>query len=554
MTLLTRFLAAGAATAVLTGVASAQVFPIDYSHNWQPLAETVDVAFSGPGLFTLGGATPNFASPGDALRRCYGIDTTQGGRNQSEGNWESTNFRVAQGFGGTGGVNVGLVSVQAGAESDLGGDACFSPFLQSAGNTGGHKIGAAAIIGVINGTQPYPFPYVFDVVFQWVGTTTAGGVDPAFQGFGTSATNGTSGSSAGVPNPLLVNVIYEVQGPLNGGPQNNQYYLASTTEVTGTGNLAGGANTGTGGVTNGNTNWASSLTGVTADVSGAFSHSRILNDQGTAAFTGLLELNGFTGFQTPGLWAINDDNEGAGGPDWRISQAPLSVVNLRYQDNLSGGQGNTNVLFKAGISTGPFAIPSVANQTFGGPVGGLNFPIFIYSATPAATMPQSPLSWDDLGGGVPAQPGSVILGGFAVSRGGNAVGPIGGGPTIQTVPANFDLISSAFLAFSTLTFGSTIIGSDDIFLDGTLTAGGTVASTTSYFEGLFDNGYPGLVSNQNVISGTSGFSGGPVPVGGTAKPAAAGRRIGVAAAGLQITAAGGILITEVANALTIVLQ
>lgn len=38
--------------------AAAQILPIDYSQHWQPSADVVDVAFTGPGLFTLAGDLP----------------------------------------------------------------------------------------------------------------------------------------------------------------------------------------------------------------------------------------------------------------------------------------------------------------------------------------------------------------------------------------------------------------------------------------------------------------------------------------------------------------
>lgn len=553
----TPLLAASAAAAFCAGTSSAQLGPMDYAHHWAPNAETVNVVITGPALFSLG-AVPNFASAGDAIRRCYGVDTTQGGRNRT-GQWANTTFHIGQGYAPGGpGVDVGVVSVHGASESDLGGDVCFSPFLQSVGNTGGHQLVAAALIGVIGGTQGAPFPTVWDIVFQWVGTTVT------FQGVEGNTTIGSAGAGPFAPYPLLTNVIYEVQGPLNGGPGNNQYYLASTTEVTGLGltgpGLGAGYGGGTGGVTNGNVDWGSSLFGVPANVSGTVGHSRVIATDfsvGQTAFATTLfavfnpvtpiEWMGYLGFQAPGLWAVNDlgqaqgPNEGAGGPDWRVSSQPTSVANLIYVNHLTGGQANSNVLFKAGLVGGPAA----AQTALGAPPFGVNFPIFVYSATPAAGLQQRPLSWDDLGGAIPPQPNSIILGSFATLYGGSGSGA-GGGPSSMGVSANFDAITNAFLGFAGLTFGTTQVPSDDIFLDGALNG------TTSYFEGMFDNGYPGLVSPQNLISGSSGWSQGASPV--PFAPNARGLRLGIAAAGLQVDGALNILVTEMSNALTSVFQ
>lgn len=554
----TPLLAASAAAAFCAGTSSAQN-PIDYAHHWAVNAEAVDVAISGPALFTIGPSL-NFASTGDAIRRCYGVDTTQGGRNATQGQWANTTFRVGQGFaaGGTS-IDIGFVSVHGASESDLGGDVCFAPFLQSAGNTGGYELVALALIGPVTGAS-LPFPNVWDIAFQWVGTTCT------FEGVEGSTTLGSAGLDIlGNPIPLLTNVIYEIQGPVNGGPNNNQYYLGSTTEVTGRGltgpGLGGGYGGGTGGVTNGNVDWGSSLFAVSADVSGAIGHSRVIASDpavGTLFATTLfgifnpvtpLEWNSYLGFQAPGLWATNDLgqaqglNEGAGGPDWNVSGPVTSIANLIYQNHLTGAQANTNVLFKEGLTGGG---PTVANTTLGAPPFGVNFPIFVYSATPAITMQQRPLSWDDFGGAIPPQPNSIILGNFATRDGGNLC-QFGGGASSMGVAANFDAVTNAFLTFATLTFGTTQVGSDDLFLDP------GSANSSSYFEGSFANGYAGLPAgvdpNQNLVSGTSGWSGGAAQLPNS--PNARGLRMGVHAAGLQVDGALNIVIIEMSNALTI---
>jgi hypothetical protein len=535
MRFLRPLLAAGAGAALLSGAAQAQLPAISYSHHYHPNANLVGVAFSGPFLFTPAGASINFASDGDALRRCLSVDSTQGGRNQSTGNYETTMFRVAQGWqagNSPAGVTIGLVSMQASSESDVTGDACFGPFLSSPSNTGGHKLSAAAVIGNIAGTvnptlaNGGAFPTVWTITFQWTGTTTT------FQGPPGAVSIGTA-SLGGFNNPLLVNQIMEVQGPVNGSQSTNQYYLGTTTEQTGTG--AGSPTTGTGGVTNGNALHGSGIfAGATADVSGAISYSRVIASitVGGSPFIafyapavagvvpGHVELQGYTGMQSPGLWAINNGSEGAGGPDWQVSQAPISTVNVRMNDHLAGAQinndkNNDGVPGDATAAFSPCFVPAA------------NFAFFVYCASGAVNMVGRPESWDDLGGAIPAQAGSVIIGAQATSR----QGP-------QTIPINFDPVTVQFLGFSTLSFGTPFTTSNDLFLD-------TPGAQSSHLQGTF----------SNITSGISTWSGGTIPAIGTANPALAGFRIGVAAAGVQLSICTGLAgLSEVANALTIVLQ
>ena len=521
--------------------APAQLSQLAYSAHWQPQANPVVAGFSGPAIFVSLDGQPNYAGVGDAIRRCYGIDTTQGGRNQSLGIFEHTHFTVIQGFAANNnipGSDIGLVSVQAASDSDLAGDVCFSPFFASMGNTGGHLLSAATILGNQGNTMPFPFVTQFG--FQWVGTGTT-----TFAGLSGPTTLGTTtGTVGGVPTPvpLLVNVIYEIQGPLNGGPSNNQYYLAATAESTGDGgNLAAGgtgATYATGGVTNGNSIWGFNLFGVDAAQSGAISHSRLFSSSAgfliasiptnpiqPSPVPGDGEMGGFIAFQSPGLWGENNSGSGAGGNDWRGSTAPVSIVTLRFNNHLEGAATNPDVLACKGGSGG---LPAVGFD----PLVFFNQSFFLYSASPAFSMPQMPMSWDDLGGLVPPQPGSIILPPIQTGEGG-----------VQNLPVNFDAVTTALLPSVGVTLGSPVTCSDDIFLDGTIVVGGV--SLSSFWEGMF----------TPITSGVSKFSCGGIPLVPSPNPNLAGLKLGIGALNIQVDAGAGMLvIPEVGNALTVNVQ
>lgn len=510
-----KLLAVGASVALLTGVVSAQTGQIDYSHNWAPMSDAPAVGFSGPGIFGFLTGDGDFAGPGDAIRRCYGVDTTQGGRNWSVGAYENSWFNVGQGYAAANPVqlvDVGLIGISAATDSDMGADACFAPFFASAGNTGGWQLGASAVLGAQSGTSGNPFPTVWEIAFQWVvtSTVTAGGLGGPT----------TIGSAAG--NPLLVNVIYEIQGPATGGPTNNQYYLASTTELTGI-NPAG-----TGGVTNGNTGWGSSLFGATADLTNTVSHTRLFANSvaaGGIASTNIFfnqvgdtEFVGHLAFNTPFLWAEKDGSRGAGGADWQVSASPVSAINVRVIDHKSGGQTNTNINYKIPAAGGPaanFDAGIVFNQSF-----------FLWSATTSTVMPQMPTSWTDLG--PTALPGVIPV---ATSREG-----------FQNVPVNFDALTSALLAVPGLSLGTKFTGSDDVFYDA---VGGGLA-TSSIWEGMFD-------AQVSGVSGLSLAAGGSIPAVAVPSPSLAGVNLGLCNLGLQIKG-GALVVTEFANSLEINLQ
>lgn len=331
---------------------------------------------------------------------------------------------------------------------------------------------------------------------------------------------------------MLANVIYEIQGPVNGGPNNNQYYLASTNELTGNNPTAAGGNLGgTGGVTNGNSNWGFNLFGVTADQSGAISHTRIFAFDGGGLFAGTppflgtpgdVEFVGHVGFNAPVLWATNNGQQGAGGADWRASSAPVSTVGVYLLDQLSGGEVNSDVLYKVG-GGGPAAFAFNPNIL-------ISIGIFGYSCTPSILQPQLPYSWSSLTG--TPQPGGVILGNFGTSR----EGP-------QPAALEFDACTNIFLKNAKLTLGSTFTGSDDLFLAPDGTAGGA----SSFFEGMFGQ----------IVSGVSTRAASGIPAIGNplGDASLAGFELGTAAGILQVNAGTGFFgVAEMASSMEINFQ
>jgi hypothetical protein len=506
-----------------------QLQPGDYSHNWAPMHQLPNVAFSGPALFGLFTQGVHYPTTGDSIRLCYGFDSIQGGRNQSAGVFETPWFKLVQGYDAANaiaGVDIGAVSLIAATDSNPTWDPLVAPLLASPGNTGASQTVGTLTPGLVGATAGFPFPQVWEVVYQWTGPGVGA------HGLSGPVTLGTDLGGGGLGNPLLSNLILQVEGPATGGPSNNQYYLASTTEASGTSDL------GTGGVTNGNTDWAKGILGQSADKTGAMAFTRFtvnhpffglvaasplyLVNQGDTEFAGMLA------FQSPVLWATNDGLDGAGGTDWRASTAPASLANLRLLDQRSGGEGNGNLAWKYGASGSPAAAfdPSIVfNQSF-----------FLWSTSSALSMPQEPTSWDDLGGALfPAQPGSVLLGAIATEREG-----------AQNVPLVFDGLTAALLGFPGLSLGKPFTGSDDPLLDG-LIVDPQGASHSSLFEGVLDP----------LISGVSTLSGGPFPIVSSPQPQLAGQKLGVAALGLQIRIVGAssvMAITEMASSLEIDLQ
>jgi hypothetical protein len=493
----TSLFAAGAALA-FAGLANAQN---DYAINWAMTANpTTNAYLTGPTLFTVDPALGiNYPGPGDSIRKCHGIDQTQGGSNQ-DGTWTNENFRVIQAydpFASEPGVNIGLVSMHSATINSLSGDACFSPFADAlqpvAAN---YSVSVAGVIGIVTGTIGSPAPTFFGVVFRWL-TPVSG---PTVLG---TDSNGF---------PLLSNVIFEVQGPLNDNQSTNQYYLASTAEVTGVNPIA------TGGITNGNSQLASALFAATADQTNAVASTRLTSVQGTTIFfetmpfgqPGQLEMRNDMSFDTPQVWATKDGNEGTGGPDWSIS-GPVSTIDVRFLDVLGGAQSTSG--------TAVFNPCILFNSAF-----------FLWSATPGTAMLQDPMSWDtSLVPFFPPQPGSFALGTIPTARQG-----------AQTVPVNFDALTAAFLGVAPLSIGNPITQAASQYAD----AGHPLALPT-----LFQGGFTAITNGVVTLSGGGG------PLAAVPNPALAGLQLGIAGLGMQFDGCvGGLVFTELGSSLHISLQ
>jgi hypothetical protein len=508
----TSLLAAGAAAA-LAGLSTAQN---DYSFNWHAMnfGFLGGAAFTGgPVLFGFGQTSTNFAGPGDSVRICHGIDSTQGGRQQtgaaSDVNW----FTLVQGFAAlnpTPGVDYGLVSFHGASVDSVAGDACFSSFfaqgtdpVTAAPVTLNSALSFAFIPGLQAGTATMPAPTFWFSYFQFLGST------------GLPTPNILGVQPGAFAAPLLTHLIMEVQGPLNGGPTNQQYFVLSTAEVIGLGNGTIGA----GGVANGNSRHGSSLFGGSADATGMVSHNRLTSFGASGLFgttntqfgggPGTDQWFGHLATQTPALWASQGGNTGGGGPDWRVS-AQTSLCNLRVLDMRAGAEGSN------------LAVPPGTPTSITKPGLVANFPFALWSATTGIGMIQAPMSWDTLPG-VFAQAGSIALGAQATIRGG-----------LQTVAINFDAVSVAFLGQSVFSSLANFQAAVDP------SAGGSAAS-------LFEDGV------GEGIDGSSQFTTGALPVG--PKPTLANRNLGVVAFGVQFDLIAFTLnLTESTSSLTLSLQ
>ena len=491
-------MAAGAAVA-LAGMANAQ---IDYSYHWNSLRSGPPVLVFGPGFFDVNGTGADIGI-GDAMRACYSVDITQAGRNETNGgNWELTWAYYTQAWGGLNtipGVDLGPMLFNSQVSDDLGDDSCFSGFFGQTG-TLSESFGGFILPGVIAGTAGSSLNqgFFWNIAFQFIGS-------PLPQGPNTLGLDPVA-SLAFPGTPLLAHFLFEVQGPVNAGDFNKQYFIASTSEVNGI-NPAG-----TGGSTNGNTNSGLNLFGTTADVSGTVAGARwtAFDEIGGTLTGGTIFLNnpgdlewyGGVSFSTPNLSGINNANTGGGNADWTVTGGSLSTIDFRILDRLSGAQTNA-----AAVSAfDPFI---VFNQGF-----------ILLSGTPASLMTQSPMSWDDLGGVVPPKFGTYILPPQPTTRQG-----------AQQIAINFDGSTSTFL-------------SAGISLMGAFTA--ATGPVDGAFGSLFDYGV------GSGIEGTSQL--GAIPLS-TAAPGAGGARLGIHGLGLQVSALVGSLdVTELTNAKTAVLQ
>lgn len=515
-------LTASAAVA-LTGLANAQTGGVeDYNFNWHQVATTPAVFTAGAGLFGVISGTPNFYGVGDSIRTCYGIDQFQGGRNQSDGATNITWIAWTLGHAVvSAGPDVGLSSVIGATVDSLEGDACLSGlFIQGTDSTTGlpitlnETIGVQLTLGFIAGLGTGGGAFA-SIAVELVGSNAA---LPGF-GVGVQIPN-TLGVDPTLGFPLLPHIIFENQGPVNEGLQNNQYFLASTTETIGIGT----AGSGTGGVTNGNALQGFGPLGATADASLAYSPHRFTGMDNAGVFVGITTvfftapqndvfILGSLATQTPATWAISGTSTGAGGPDWVVSTDPVATVNLRTLDVRAGGEGDT----LSSLSTGLAPLGASIDN----PGLAFNAPFYLWSGTPAGML-QLPFTWDTTLG-FPS-PGSQILGPQATSRAG-----------AQTVPINFDALTGLFLGVGALTVGGPFSSAVDIQADG-------VASS------LFDLG---------LGTGSEGESLLPVavPIVPAANPGLAGTRIGIASAGVQFDVIANTLnVTEFSSGVTVVLQ
>jgi len=579
--------------------------------NWQAMHSVATLGWSGAGLGSVITDTPNFWGFGDAIRVCYGIDSTQGGRNhmgsgagagrgESGGMTENSWFRLTQSWQTTNafaGINVGLLTVQAGSDTSLGGDACFSPFFHTTGNTGGSRLGATAVGGLFPATSPAAWPILWEVSLSW--------------GPGTVVLPNKLGTDAGDPgivhlavpprglgNTLLANVIFEVQGALNGpalGALGEQYFLSSTVEWEGVTELpvdpVHGIR-GTGGVTNGNGNMSSDVFTAGAGTTGAVSHTRWFgNDdagvalgalptplltplvqQGSSFRTGRIEFLQQLAFKTPFYWASHTLNgppcaghptgvaasgaavstepgvvSGGGGPDWNVTgcspHRPLSAIELFQIDHKAGADPNFDIYMKIGTVTTVGGLTTVCGPGreacgFQGLYMGIpGFPC-IFPAFNRAQFFWSLTPADcmlQLGG-------SWSCAGPDASEGGPiSIGTICEGT--QVIPIAFDTLTLALLT-GPLAFGTPRTLSDDFFWDGPLPCGGQFYS--SVFEGMFLP-YRSGISELTPKDGKLQIN--------TPDPTLKGLRLFLATTSTRFNLCNGMFeTTRLSNALTISLQ
>ncbi len=640
--------------------------------------------WSGVDLFT-GGANVNFVGFGDSLRICYGLDVTQGGRNWSGpgsttpgpfgktgdlhpggGMTENTWMRIHQGFAGAAlmtpnaGISMGFVSVQAGTTTELAGDACFSPFFKLGATfagtpgveTGGHKVGAVANLGRFAGTGVASEPIIWELTINWSGSPALLenhiGDDSGDIGITAGPANGIGGQvvgysvpARGLGNPLLSNVIFEVQGPLNGpnlGFLGNQYYLSSTVEFAGTTKLDNNGFSGRrgyGGVANGNSNWGAAFfgSGLGQDFFNMVSATRFFENSplgftvgnnpriptplvsaapGSRFRDGRNEFFNSLAFRTPRAWAYHNfktgfggagtnfhvvgpnhfapmtggpgsavvvegrdgDNgfqlfTGNGGPDWRISGAPVSNVDIIAIDHSGGADVNFNVYKKVGTYVTPSTVAPTpviwapSNPTYAHAAAGFNttngtisntmpngffsgtIPCFFqkfnrmimfFSVDPAEMMLQIPGSWDNMGASMGIQ-GEKSASTFVVREGG-----------FQTGSINPDGVTPLLDQGATL-FGSRFRESDDFFMDGALDYGGN--PLIPLFASIFEGGAVPMTSGQSDFKPANKQTTIAIP-DATLK----GVQLFVSIAGTHIDICNGDAFerTEFNNALTISLQ
>ncbi|HKX45664.1 MAG TPA: hypothetical protein VJP77_03110 [Planctomycetota bacterium] len=508
-----RTLLAASAVAAFGGLANAQ---LPYAQSWQDNhnSGSLDAAFTGPGLFGPISGTLNFASQGDSIRRCFAVDAGQGGK-ASSGLMTNTFFRVYQAYSPSSlDVDIGIVSIQTSTVDGVTGDACFSPIFSAfQPGTQTTAIAAAALIGPV-GVPGNPFPAVWNISFWWL----APGIVQSPNQLGTDS--GAISLPGGAP--LLATVIYEVQGPLNGGINNNQYYVGSTSESPGFSASAPG------GLADGDPALASALFGVDAVTSNAISHTRLTAEAGGTVFAatnfnitgnqpGSFELGNSLAFNQPALHAIKDGNDGTGAPDWNVSgfdgagnPIGVSVVDLRVLDVQAGGETNPAAsAFKPGLA--------------------FNRGWVVWSATPGGLMSQKPTTWCTYAGF--ASNGDPLLGSQFTTRGGS-----------QTIPVCFDTLFVQMLSFASLSLCTEYTDAEDFALDGGV--------TTTLFQGGLFNPYTRGVSDVGGL--------GAAPLLPAPDPLLAGATLGIGHVGLQVdllgTPPGLLTLSEFANGLQLNFQ
>ena len=451
-----------------------------YAHNWQSL----NFGFNGSLIFTGGDGfwgglfpTSSSATYAGTIRICYGIDAMQGGTHAS-GTTPVTRAMLAQGHSqGASANEAGAVSLTATAYNAASGDACFTPILGQVDPATGRPLTRLSSTGFIFAGLTYggatPVPTFWFTYFELFNGLTGSALEVENR-VGTAF----AGPFPGI-NPLLGHLVLEIQGPLNAGPQNIQYYLATTDEVVGP----------YGGVTNGNTHMGEAVFGLgyTADLTGAVAHSRLSAVSGgtlatgtTVGFGGLGADQWFGSIATaaPAIWSGNDPNgsgvlnTGGGGVDWVISNS-VSTVQLRALDILSGAEVAGTPLDPAGGPPSSLTDPSIlASQAF-----------FLFSSSEAQGTFQSPCGWCDLGGTKPMEPGDVRVGEFLTER----EGP-------QLMPVCFDSLTATFSGQASFSLGTPFRGAYDPSIDSAATGlapSGLTWGTESFFLNGVGMDYPG---------------------------------------------------------------
>ncbi|QDU67311.1 hypothetical protein [Engelhardtia mirabilis] len=475
------------ALASLPALASPAVAQSAPDINWLNLTDGQAELVVGPAfLSTLSGGPVTSAS----VRHCYSIDRSQGGRSE-DGTTEVTWFRVTQAWGGANtvpGLDIGMVSVGSQVSDSLADDACFSPFIGTTGNL--YTSTAATIVpGLISATTAGSLNqgFTWTVAFQFLGSVGVQnrlGVDPV-------------ASSGSQTTPLLAHMIFEVQAPMNYGTTNKQYWMFSNNETTST---TPGA---PGGVTNGNSQFGTALFGAPPEVTGMVNHTRLTFASSGALFGTALQpgsefISGIA-IDQPVLQGVKDGGVGAGGADWRVASEPISKVDLRLMDRLSGAESNpSSSAFNPGLT--------------------LNSALAMISCTPAQTMLQTPFSWDDQTG--TPMPGTSTAPPIDTVRAG-----------LQQLHVNIDACTLAFLGAD---FG--------LFEPFKIADVG--------FNDVFDYG-----DKVRTHGGTT-LQGGPFKVVSAPIPGLSGTRIGIHAVLLQQDSASAALIQtpETSSALTVVLH